>query len=149
MNSEAAKLLDAAGVAPLGFVLEAPRRQPLREITQTIARNLRGTGFAPQLELVTNEQWERDLVAGDFEAIVFELEPARTPDLGLRLHTSSGLNGAFSPWGYSNPVYDEAVRSALSALDPAERAERSREAQRLLLIFSCLLLCTLLFSTLL
>ena len=131
--AEAAKLLDAAGVAPLGFLVEAPRRQPLREITQTIARNLRGTSFAPQLELVTNEQWEQDLVAGDFEAIVFELEPARTPDLGLRLHTSSGLNGAFSPWGYSNPVYDEAVRSALSALDPAERAERSREAQRLLL----------------
>src|SRR5690606_6908285 len=55
-----------------------------------------------------------------------------TPDLGLRLHTSEGIEAGYSLWGYSNPVYDAAVREALSALAPAARAERSREAQRAL-----------------
>ena len=70
---------------------------------------------------------------GDFEATMLEIGPLASPDLGLRLHTSKGLDGGFSLWGYSNPPYDAAVSDALSAVDPAERARASREAQRLLL----------------
>ncbi len=130
---EAMKLLDAAGQRPLTFTLEAPNRDPLADLARRIARQLRLAGFRPELALVSPEDWQRDLAAGDFQSILFELDPVRTPDVGLRLHTSGGLDGAFSPWGYSNPVYDEAVRAALSALDPAERAARSRAAQRTLL----------------
>ena len=43
------------------------------------------------------------------------------------------VDETFSPWGYSNPRYDAAVREALAQLDPSLRAERAREAQRLLL----------------
>ena len=130
---EARKLTEAAGYSPLIFHLEAPRQQPLRGLAQMIAQQLREGPFLPQLELVEEEQWQRDVAAGDFESVVVELEPLRTPDLGLRLHLSAGLEGTFSPWGYSNPFYDEAVRQTLLAVDPAERAELARGAQRLLL----------------
>ena len=131
--AEASQLLDAAGERALAFSLQAPRRQPLRALAQVVTRQLRSAGFTPQLELVDDDRLQRDLAGGDFQAILFELEPLRTPDLGLRLHTSGGLDGAFSPWGYSNPVYDQAVREAFLELDPAARALASRRAQRLLL----------------
>ena len=131
--AEAMQLLDAAGARALIFSLQAPRRQPLRALAQIITRQLGSAGFFPQLELVDDDRLQRDLRAGDFQAILFELEPLRTPDLGLRLHTSGGLDGAFSPWGYSNPVYDQAAREAFLELDPAARALASRRAQRLLL----------------
>ena len=66
-------------------------------------------------------------------AALFDLGGLDTPDLGLRLHTTGGLTGRYSTWGYSNPIYDAAARKAMAALDPAERGQLSREAQRLLL----------------
>ena len=129
---EAASLLQAAGHEGLTFALEGPLAQPVRGLAQLIARQLRAAGFVPTLELVDNARLQADLEQGDFEAIVFELEPIRSPDIGLRLHVSGGLSGV-SPWGYSNPVYDDAVRAALAQIDPAERASASRAAQQLLL----------------
>ena len=130
--AEARKLLAAAGVPNLAFAVEAPDQLALAALVRALAEQLRQGGFQPRLSLVSDEQWRRDLAAGDFEAILFELEPVRTPDIGLRLHSSAGLGG-FSPWGYSNPLYDLAIERALSALDPVERGRRARDAQRLLL----------------
>ena len=73
------------------------------------------------------------MAAGDFEATVFQIGGLSTPDIGLRLHSSGGLNGQFSPWGYSNPVFDAALKTALSELRSDRRAELMREAQRVLL----------------
>ena len=131
--AEAQRLLAAAGVPGLAFSLEAPDRAPFAALVRVLDQQLRDGGFRPKLALVPDAAWRRDLVAGDFEAILFELEPVRTPDVGLRLHSSLGLEGDFSPWGYSNPLYDAALSAALSALDPAERGRLAREAQRLLL----------------
>ena len=129
---EAAKLLSAAGHEALAFTLESPRAQPLRGLAQLVGRQLGEAGFDPSLEFVDDARLQGDLEQGDFQAILFELEPVRSPDVGLRLHMSGGLGG-LSPWGYSNPDYDDAVRAALSLLDPGERAEASRAAQRLLI----------------
>ena len=129
---EARKLLTAAGVPNLEFSLEAPDRAPFTILVRALVQQLQEGGFSPRLSTVSDEQWRRNLTGGDFEAILFELEPVRTPDVGLRLHTSAGLSG-FSPWGYSNPLYDLAVEEALTALDPAERGRLAREAQRRLL----------------
>ena len=131
--AEAQRLLAAAGVPGLAFSLEAPDRAPFAALVRVLDQQLRDAGFRPKLALVPDAEWRRDLVVGDFEAILFELEPVRTPDVGLRLHSSLGLEGDFSPWGYSNPLYDATLREALSALDPAERGRLAREAQRLLL----------------
>ncbi len=131
--AEAQRLLAAAGVPGLAFSLEAPDRAPFAALVRVLDQQLRDGGFRPKLALVPDAAWRRDLVAGDFEAILFELEPVRTPDVGLRLHSSLGLEGDFSPWGYSNALYDAALSAALSALDPAERGRLAREAQRLLL----------------
>ena len=130
---EARRLLDAAGFPGLAFSLEAPDRAPFTVLARVLAQQFNEVGFRPRLHIVPDADWRRDLVAGDFEAILFELEPVRTPDVGLRLHSSVGLEGDFSPWGYSNLLYDAALTEALSALDPAERGRRAREAQRLLL----------------
>ena len=129
---EAARLLQAAGHEDLTFTLEAPLTQPLRGLAQLVARQLREAGFTPLLDLVDHVRLQTDLEQGNFQAILFELEPVRSPDIGLRLHMSGGLNGV-SPWGYSNPVYDDAVRATLGNIDPGERADGARAAQQLLL----------------
>ncbi|MYD65161.1 MAG: ABC transporter substrate-binding protein [Chloroflexi bacterium] len=129
---EAAQLLQAAGHEELTFTLEAPLTQPLRGLAQLMARQLREAGATAVLDLVDHSRLQTDLAGGDFQAILFELEPVRSPDIGLRLHMSGGLSGV-SPWGYSNPVYDGAVRDVLASIDPGARAAGARAAQRLLL----------------
>jgi len=131
--AEARALLEAAGHSQLAFRLQAPARPVPRALAQLLLEQLGQAGLSPHLQLVESGEWKRSFRAGDFEATVFELEGLRTPDLGLRLHTSVGVEGDFSPWGYSSPVYDEAVRGVLAEIDPVLRAERSRRAQRLLL----------------
>jgi len=126
-------LLAAAGEPGLTFRLRASAQARPRALGRLVEEQLVAGGFAPRLQLLEDREWERSFHDGDFEAAVFELEELRTPDLGLRLHTSAGVDETFSLWGYSNPVYDAAVRDVLSELDPALRAARSREAQRLLL----------------
>ena len=129
---EAARLLQAAGHEELTFSFVSALTQPLRGLAQLIARQLREAGIAAVLDLVDAAGLQTRLERGDFEAILFELETVRSPDIGLRLHVSGGLNGV-SPWGYSNPLYDDAVRTALGQIDPGQRAEASRAAQHLLL----------------
>lgn len=129
---EATRLLQAAGHEDITFTLEAPLTQPLRGLAQLIARQLREAGFTPVLNLVDHVRLQADLEQGDFQSILFELEPVTSPDIGLRLHMSGGLNGV-SPWGYSNPIYDDAVRAVLANIDPGERAVAARAAQQLLL----------------
>ncbi len=132
-TAEAVRLASAAGYEGLAFAIEAPRAQPLAGLAALAVSQLRAAGFDPRLELAGPERLQADLAAGDFEAILFELEPASSPDFGLRLHVSGGPSGEFSPWGYSYPAYDDAVTAALGEIDPAGRARRSRAAQRLLL----------------
>ena len=129
---EAARLVQAAGEEGLTFSFMSALTQPLRGLAQLIARQLREAGIEPVLDLVDAATLQASLEQGDFEAILFELEAVRSPDIGLRLHVSGGLDGV-SPWGFSNPVYDDAVRTALGQVDPGARAEASRAAQRLLL----------------
>lgn len=126
-------LLTAAGEPELAFTLRASAQPRPRALARLLEAQLLEGGFAPRLQLLESRDWEQSLAAGDFEAAVFELEELRTPDLGLRLHTSAGVDGTFSLWGYSNPVYDAAVREVLSELDPVSRAALARAAQRLLL----------------
>ena len=126
-------LLEAAGALDLAFHVQTPDVPALRGLGSLIVEQLAAAGFAPRPLVLEPAEWERNFRLGDFEATLFELSDLRTPDLGLRLHTSVGIDGDFSPWGYSNPVYDSAVNDALSEADPSLRANRSREAQRLLL----------------
>ena len=131
--AEARRLLLAAGWPNLDFRLQASTRPHLRALAQLLEEQLTDGGFAPRLQLLEPADWTASFRDGHFEATLFELEGLRTPDLWLRLHTSAGVDGNFSPWGYSNPVYDAAVREALSETDPSQRAEQARRAQRLLL----------------
>ena len=131
--AEARRLLLAAGWPNLGFRLQASTRTHVRALAELLEDQLAGAGFAPRLQLLEPADWAASFHDGDFEATLFELEGLRTPDLWLRLHTSVGVDGNFSPWGYSSPVYDAAVREALVETDPSLRAEQARRAQRLLL----------------
>ena len=129
----ARSLLEEAGYAGLSFRLEAPAIEGMGELGQLVVAQLEGGGFRPQLVLREPGDWLRSFEAGDFEATLFELEDLVTPDAGLRLHTSEGVSGRFSPWGYSSPPYDAAVRRVLGEVVPERRARQAREAQRLLL----------------
>jgi peptide/nickel transport system substrate-binding protein len=130
---DARALLEAAGAVDLSFNLRTPDRSPERPIAEAIAETLRESGFDPRLQPHDSREWQRSFTAGDFQSTVFHIRELATPDLGLRLHTAEGIEAGYSLWGYSNPLYDAAVRDALGALAPAARAERSREAQRTLL----------------
>lgn len=131
--AQARALLRAAGHERLAFRIHVPDSDPLRSYGQLIAEQLAAAGFDPRPLLLDPRAWQTAFAAGDFESAVFELGGLLTPDIGLRLHTAGGADGRYSLWGYSNPVFDAAVRDALSAFNPADRARRSRAAQRLLL----------------
>ena len=131
--ASARALLSAAGHDGLSFHLAFPDQSLMLSMAQIVADNLAAAGFSPQLQNLPTTDWQKVFLAGDFETVLFDLGGLDTPDLGLRLHTTGGLTGRFSTWGYSNPLYDAATRKALAALDPGERAYLSREAQRLLL----------------
>jgi peptide/nickel transport system substrate-binding protein len=133
-NPQAARgLLEAAGQAELAFTMVAADNAEARVLLPELQRQFADAGLRMRPSLVSTREWDAALRSGDFEAALFESPDLEMPDAGLRLHTSGGPSGTFSPWGYSNPVYDAAVRTALSALAPAQRAERSRAAQRVLL----------------
>ena len=131
--AEAHRLLEAAGGLGVTLRLVHPDTAVMLPVAQMVGEQIQGAGFAPRLQPLGPAEFESVLLRSDFEAAVFDLDGLDTPDLGLRLHTSGGLDGQRSPWGYSNPVYDAAVTAALSEIDPQQRARRSREAQRLLL----------------
>ena len=131
--AEAKRLLDAAGKSGLAFTLEGANRPAARLLAQAVEGQLREVGFVPQARLLPVADWELAVLAGDFVAGIVEFDELRTPDLGLRMHVSGGLSGKFSPWGYSNPLYDAAARKVFAEVNPTARAQRSREAQRVLL----------------
>jgi len=130
---ESARLLRAAGHEGLAFTVVHPDIPAMLPLVKSVGESLTRAGFAPRMQSMAFAAWQTTLAAGDFEATLVELTNLETPDLGLRLHQSGGLDGRFSLWGYSNPVYDAAVLEALRQFDPAVRAQKSREAQRLLL----------------
>ena len=130
---ESAQLLRAAGHQGLAFTIVHPDIATMLPLVKAVGDSLMLGGFAPRMQSMPFALWQATLAAGDFEATLVELTNLETPDLGLRLHQSGGLDGRFSPWGYSNPVYDAAVLEALRQFDPASRTAKSRDAQRLLL----------------
>lgn len=132
-RGESEALLAAAGQEGLGFrmlVVDDPSLRPTAELVQ---RQLAMAGFSVELRAEPLEDWAPLFAAGDFESTVFRMDGLSTPDIGLRLHSSGGLDGGFSPWGFSSPVFDASLTEALSELRPERRAELMREAQRVLL----------------
>ena len=130
---EAAQLLRATGHEGLTFSVVHPDIPSMLPLVKAVGESLTLAGFAPRMQSMAFATWQTTLAAGDFEATLVELTNLETPDLGLRLHQSGGLDGRFSPWGYSNPIYDAAVLETLRQFDPAARAQKSRAAQLLLL----------------
>lgn len=131
--AEAARLLDAAGHPRLSFRIDTPALDDIRAGASLVGAQLREAGFDALVRYVDSADWEQLFLAGDFEAALFELRTLSTPGVGLRLHTTGGLDGRFSLWGYSNPVVDAAVSRALSQLLPTDRGAAIRESQRILL----------------
>jgi len=131
--AEAAKLLQAATNEPLAFRILTSDAAGPRDYLSMVTSQLRAVGFDAQLRIEEHAVWETAFFAGDFEATLFEVGGLDTPGDGLRLHTTGGLDGRFSQWGYSNPVFDAAVKTALSQVEPLERASAMRQAQRVLL----------------
>lgn len=130
---EAVALLAAAGHEALSFRLSHPDTPVMLQIGQGIVEQLAAVGVTARLVTRPPAEFQTAFLAGDFDAAFVELERLVSPDIGLRLHTSGGLEGQRSPWGYSNPVFDAKVTETLSQVDPELRSRFSREAQRLLL----------------
>ncbi len=130
---ESAALLEATGLTGMSFRMLVADDPELRGSAELVQRQLAMAGFAVELRSEPRDEWRELFNAGDFESTMFRMDGLSTPDIGLRLHSSVGLDGRFSPWGYSNPVFDSALNGALSELRPDRRAEALRETQRVLL----------------
>ena len=131
--ARARQLLTAAGHEDLEIRLSHAGSPLMLNLAQRIAEQMAEAGIRVRLVTRAQAEFQAAFLGGDFEAAFFELDRLESPDLGLRLHTTGGLDGQRSPWGYSNPVYDARVREALSQIDPSLRSHLAREAQRLLL----------------
>lgn len=130
---EAVRLLEAATDAPVEFRVLASPSAGSRTFNSLIEGHLREVGFDTLVRVEDQATWSPAFFAGNFEAALFELSGLNTPDIGLRLHMTGGLDGRFSLWGYSNPVFDAAATAALSELIPSRRAAAMRQSQRVLL----------------
>jgi len=131
--AEARALLAAAGYETLTFRMSHPDTPVMLQLAQRVVEQLAPADIRARVVTRPQQEYQSALIAGDFEATLFELDRLTSPDIGLRLHTSGGLDGLRSPWGYSNPLYDSKVRETLSQADPTLRVRHSREAQRFLL----------------
>ena len=131
--AEASKLLQAAGAETVAFRILASESSGPRDYRELVERQLQAVGFDAAVTVEDHATWEAAFFAGDFEATLFSLGGLNTPDVGLTIHRTGGLDGRFSLWGYSNPVFDASVNTALAELIPRRRAAAIREAQRVLL----------------
>ncbi|MDA1009984.1 MAG: ABC transporter substrate-binding protein, partial [Chloroflexi bacterium] len=109
-TEEAVALLSAAGYESLTFRLSQPDSPVMLQVGQRMVEQLAAAGIAALLLPRPASEFQTHFLAGDFEAAFVELDRMISPDIGLRLHTTGGLDGQRSPWGYSNPVYDAEVR---------------------------------------
>jgi len=130
---EATALLSAAGYEGLSLRLSHPDSPQMLQVCRRIAEQLQAAGVNALLVTRPAAEFQTSFLAGDFEAACVELDRLVSPDIGLRLHTTGGLDGQRSPWGYSNPVFDAKVTETLSQIDPESRARHAKEAQRMLL----------------
>ena len=57
----------------------------------------------------------------------------QTTEKALRLHLSDSLGGSGSRWGFSDPIFDSAMKKIYSEMLLADRSEKTLEAQKVLL----------------
>jgi len=131
--AESTALLAAADQEGLDFRMLVADVPELRVTAELVQRQLATAGFSVELRAEPQGEWSELFAAGDFESTVFRVDGLNTPDIGLRLHSSGGLDGRFSAWGYSSPVFDSSLSNALSELRPDRRTMALHETQRVLL----------------
>ena len=131
--AESKKLLDASGYKSLSFEILLNEDKKLLTLANLIKKQLSDINIKANLIVKNEDSWNRSFEFGDFETILFLSEPLESPEMALRLHLSDSLGGSGSRWGFSDPIFDSAVKKMYSEMLLTDRSERTLEAQKVLL----------------
>jgi len=130
---ESKKLLDASGYESLSFEILLKKDKKLLSLAKLMQDQLNAINIKVNLVIETEDKWNRSFELGDFETILFLSKPLESPEMALRLHLSDSLGGSGSRWGFSDPIFDSAVRKIYSEMILEDRSEKIIAAQKILL----------------
>ena len=131
--TESKKLLDASGYKSLSFEMLLNEDKKLLTIANLLQKQLSAIDIKANLVVENDNDWNKSFEFGDFETILFLSNPLQTTEKALRLHLSDSLGGSGSRWGFSDPIFDSAMKKIYSEMLLADRSEKTLEAQKVLL----------------
>ena len=115
---------------PLAFTLFTyPQRPGLVPIAGAIQSQLRKLGVAVEIKVTTFSAIAKEMKPGD--ARLAALASAMYPHPDFYLRQTYHSKGATNTWGYSNPKVDEALATATTTRDEAQRTAAYNLVQRI------------------
>ncbi|GGU82021.1 ABC transporter substrate-binding protein [Lentzea flava] len=109
-------------------------RPELPDVATTVAESLRRKGFEVEQVVRKYSQLEPDLLAGNFDAVIFSRSYAMdSGDLAANLSLDFSCSGGFNLVKVCDPALDTAIGQALAAEDVPARQAAAMRAQDLLL----------------
>ena len=129
----AKRLLEESGYKGLEFRIDLPNSLFFNKLGSELISQISEVGFKPRLIYRDAPKLQKSFELGDFECILSSYNFNLSPDDGLLINKSLGINDQFSYWGFSSPLYDlEVERSFLESL-PTKRGPLAKNAQLILL----------------
>jgi peptide/nickel transport system substrate-binding protein len=123
-----------AGGSPKIALATWSDRPELPGVVTAVAESLRGKGFEVEQVVRKYSQLEPDLLAGNFDAVVFSRSYAMdTGDLAANLNTDFSCAGGFNLVKVCDPAVDAAIGQATATEDTAARQAAAMRAQEVVL----------------
>jgi peptide/nickel transport system substrate-binding protein len=130
----ARELLSAAGQEGLQFEMFIGNGQDMPDQAAIIKQNLAEAGITVNINAVELGTWIAEMLAGNFEATVFNHLAYMTDDIPLQLHHSRGDTRTDRNYlGVDDPQVDAILDQVRETLDDEKRKQLAWEAQRLVL----------------
>ncbi|MDG1990396.1 MAG: ABC transporter substrate-binding protein [Dehalococcoidia bacterium] len=127
---EAKQLLLDSGFSGLEFRIDLPNTVFFSTLGVLLAKQLSKVGFEPRLVFSDVDKLKNSLELGDFEAVLYTQKFDISPDVGLMMNTSLGINNQYSKTGFSSPLYDYEIEKSFYEYDPIKRGELAKKAQK-------------------
>ncbi len=131
---KAKQLLSAAGQEDLGFEMFIGTYQDMPDQAAIIKDNLSRAGITVDINSVELGTWISQMLAGDFQATVFNQMPYTSDDIPLQLlHSRGDTRTERNYLGVDDPQVDALLDQIHETLDDSKRKELAWEVQRLVL----------------
>ena len=132
--TRAKQLLAAAGHEDMQFSMFIANAQDMPDQASVIKQNLSEAGITVNIQSVEFGTWIAEMLAGNFEATVFNHLQYMTDDIPLQLlHSRGDTRTERNYLGVDDPQVDALLDQIHETLDDAKRKELAWEVQRLVL----------------